>query len=411
MAVYDAEGFTSHFNQFAAKLERQRAKSKTLFFLCAAIAAALVVLLPWYAAGLAEFLNKIVADIAGEGWKEHASGSDILAVCLLMIAVSLFLVLWPIFSYRGSNKAAGLLPRKYSFKDYVYSHLLTYFGDFQFAPEGGMLARDLAKATIIPRHQLHTAEDYIKGILHDCTVKIAETEIAKVVNKQRVAVFKGLLVSIDFCDSRIKLRGTLAGDTVLIADAQKDISDIAVRYAAYRRFDLKDNRLENRFEAFTTDTGEAERLLSPALLETLLRLQETLSTPREQRQHWDDKVAYAARAIFDHVTGALRVCIERPFRKRLEAEKAYDELYGADLDLTKANPISMELQYANRHVQAEFYDDKVLITLPFRDDLFEPNSLFEPALHDEDRVLLFLLMQCVDQVTAQLKAYFESRQA
>lgn len=401
MKNYNLQDFTSYFNQFSERLERYRNNRKAVLIRYSVIAVLLVVLLPWYATGLAEALNKAAASMAGGEWKEHASTSDVIAIVLAVIAVSIFLILWPIFSYRGNNKAAGLVPRGYSFKDYVYSHLLKYFGDFQFAPEGGLLARDIGRATIIPHHHVHTAEDYIQGILHDCTVKIAETEIAKSADKERVQVFKGLMIVIDICDSRVKLRGNFEGTTVLIADAQKDINEIASRYTSYQKFHLDGPGFEEKFEAFTTNPEEANKLLSPDLIQTLLALQDHVTNLKEQQQHWDDKVVHAAQAMLDH--------IKPPSLRKSPAEKAYDEIHDTGLDLTKENSISPAPQYINRHVQAEFYGDKVLITLPFKHDLFEPNSLFEPAIHDEDRMLLFTLMQGVEQITAQLKAYFESR--
>ena len=401
MAHYNSDDFASYFNQFALALEKRRSRRKALFTGCSITAVLLVVLLPWYVSDLTEFLNQRMIMAQGDQWKEHASASDRVSVAVFIIAISIFLVLWPIFSYRGSNKAAGLVPRDYSFKDYVYSHLLNYFGDFQFAPEGGMLALDVRKATIIPSHQLHTAEDYIKGILHECTVKIAETEIANVRNKEHVAIFKGLLIIIDVCDIRVKLRGTFSGKTVLIADAQKDIGEIAAKYASYQRFHLTDTQEEETFEAFTTNAQEAQRLLSPTFIKTLLTLQTHLSHTKEQYQHWDDKIAHIAQAILDR--------IKLPFGGKSAAEKAYDELHDTDMDVTKENAISMEPQYINRHVQAEFYDDKLIITLPFKHDLFETNSLFEPAIHDEDRIFLFTLMQGIEQITEEVRTYFSSK--
>lgn len=349
---------------------------KTMFFVQSTLAFFLVALLPWYARPLTELLANVLS-----GNQDHVTSLEVASLCVLIVGVSIFLVLQPIFSYRGRNKAAGMNPRGYALKDYVYSHLIKFFGDFEFAPQGGMLAHDIQHATILPPHYVHTAEDYITGVLHGCTVKIAETELAHVEQKEHVALFKGLLILIDICDSRVQLRGTFSGRTVLIADAQKNVQEITSKYAGYEPFPLADAPLEERFEAYTTHPEEAQKVLSASFMATLLKLQDHLSHLRVQRQHLDDKLAHAVDAVLDS--------IKIPFTGKLPAEQEHDTLHDITLNVTKANAISTDSRYINQHVQAEFYDDKVLITIPFKQDLFETNSLFEPALCDEDRVLLY----------------------
>jgi len=400
MSDYVLQDFQSYFQQFTGQLERHRRKCLTIFRICTVTAMLSIILLPWYAGPLSEFLNSVVLALAGGHWKAHASPSDILSVTVFITGGSLFFMVWPIFSYRGSNKSAGMAPRDYSFKDYVYSHLLKYFGNFEFAPEGGLLAADLADATIIPPYHTYLAEDYIKGIVNESTVRIAETEMAQIRNKERVAVFKGLVVLIHISGTHVKLRGTFNGKTVLIADPQKKLPEIASKYASYQHFDLEDKKFDEEFEAYTTDPHDARKLLSRPFIESMLSLHQVLSNVRAQYEHFDDKIAYAARAILDY--------IKLPSGKSI-AEKEYDANYGIDLDISKEDAISMDARYINGDLQAEFYGDKVLVTIPCKNDLFETNSLFRPALTEEDGMILFTLMKTVQEVTGQVKTYFETR--
>ena len=57
----------------------------------------------------------------------------------------------------------------------------------------------------------------------------------------------------------------------------------------------------------------------------------------------------------------------------------------------------------------EFYDDKILITIPCKHDLFETNSLFEPAINEEDVKILYNLMQMIEGTTGIIKEYLDAR--
>lgn len=105
MKGYNLQDFTPYFSQFSARVEQYRNSRKAIFIGCSVVAMLLVVLLPWYATDLAESLNRMAVSMVGDQWKEHASTSDVISVALVIIAISIFLVLWPIFSYRGSNSS------------------------------------------------------------------------------------------------------------------------------------------------------------------------------------------------------------------------------------------------------------------------------------------------------------------
>lgn len=86
----------------------------------------------------------------------------------------------------------------------------------------------------------------------------------------------------------------------------------------------------------------------------------------------------------------------------LPSEIAYDEEYKTDLDITKSDQVSDDMASLNQHFELEFYDDKFVVTIPCKFDLFETNSIFEPALNNEDAQLVYHMMATLDQLTKHL---------
>ncbi|MEZ5690196.1 MAG: DUF3137 domain-containing protein [Rickettsiales bacterium] len=410
MENFDEHNFKKYFDEFAASLESSRNYNKKIFIVMVCMGTLLILGLPFYIDWLAAYIDIILNKLAvytavlqGVDFvkTDYTTPFFISLYSFFIIIFSITIAVRPIFKYRGKNKKAGMVARDYSLKDHVYSHLLRYFGNFEFAPDGGTFPLDIKKSTIIPPYQVYTAEDYIKGVINECTVKIAETELANIIDKKRVAIFRGLLIIIDISETNIKLRAPFSGNTVLIADKQKNIPEIIKKYAEYNNVKLPEKEIEDMYEAFSTDVAEAEKLLSADFIKSISLLHKQLSNTKEQRQHFDDKMAYIVQALLDYT--AL------PSIRKSPLDDEYNKLYKNSLDLTKENPISSEIDSINQSIQAEFYDDKLLITIPLKADLFETDSMFEKVINDEDRVLLFNIMQVISQITQHLNGYFKSR--
>jgi hypothetical protein len=159
-------------------------------------------------------------------------------------------------------------------------------------------------------------------------------------------------------------------------------------------------KFEPMLEGYTTDLAEANAVVTGELLECIDTLARQASQLKHQAEHWEDKLAYAASAIYERCREAI---ISSAVRRELPAEAAYDAAHQkARMDITKSDPISEDITSLNRQFELEYFDDKCVVTVPCCYDLFETRSIFEPALADEDGRFLYSLMQCLNAVTLHL---------
>lgn len=382
--------FQHHFRSIAIEFEyhRQRCKNYAyLGILVALILFALVLFVP-------------------DSW-----GTSILLL-LPLLPVILFCIFWPVMMYRGNNARAGLAASKltdnqyealdtlsepgllkplekkfgkhgdahrHSLKDAIYSRLTEFFGDFHFAPSGGIPLSDIRNASILPAYDHFVTEDYILGSMNEMTVKMSEARLMRVVNGKKLAVFHGVMVLIDICETSEKLRGNFSGRTVVISDSRKEQQEIVQKYGELKRYLLPTGELEQQYEAYTSDEKEAAGLITQELFTHVNALYEKLLCAQMQIEHWDAK-------------------LEKLINRLLGRTKA-----------TTPDAIVYDNTAINERVQVEFYDDKVLITVPCPYDLFEPNSIFEPALVGEDADILYEIMRVVHDLSLIVKHYLDSR--
>lgn len=372
--------FNTEFKTLCLALEHRR-KGYLIFFFAAIIAVAYAL--------YAIFQNPD----SSENTKKLGHG----AYLVLVILGSLAWALLPIFSYRGVNSTAGLKPTKFkrfSLKDDIYSKLFHLFGPIEFAPRGGVSLAEVYESVLLPQHRLYMPEDYVTGQLNEVKIDLCEAELAAVKDRKRVALFKGLLLVCDISNPNLKLRKGFSGRTIVINKARKETIIPTGKRDGMKPFALPE-KFAQTFECYTSAPAEATTVLTPALLEELMSFTTFLDGLAQQVEHWDNKLAYAANALFDSFTDKFTGA-------ELEAEKAYNESMGTNLDLTKADPISNSPSALNRNIEIEMYKDKFIVTLPCRHDLFEPNSLFEHALNNEDAQVTYKLMQMLQNVTLHL---------
>ena len=338
--------------------------------------------------------------VVASGWLDSIIVRSEAALLMLVICgLCAAGILYIFMKYRGSE--TGLIPRNYSLQDAIYSSLLKLLGNFEYAPQAAPLTRDLQFASIIPRSEIRQAEDIITGVMSDSLVKIVETRIDRE-EGERKRLFQGLLVVIDICESKVKLRRNFAGRTVLVADTQK--ADVKSRLDGLaglghmKRVDLPTAALEDSLELFSEAPREAEALLTEAFLQPLVALNTKLQGLREQHQHGDDKLARRFEAMSTRISQTLLPLSEM---EKIEGAKE-NEAKWLDKDIT----LSQGGEAINGSLQLELIADKCIISLPCPFDLFETNSLFEEALDLEDLDLLYDVVATIGGVCAALDAYF-----
>jgi hypothetical protein len=285
-------------------------------------------------------------------------------------------------------------------KDIIFTELLKFFGDFKFKSKNKISLNDVLPSGIIPDSDNYSGEDLISGIIHESKIEICEAKLTNLVAGEPVDFFTGLLVVIDICNPDIKLRGGLAGHSVLIADQHKYEDILQGRFSKLNRIKLADANLEGEFEFFSDNENEAKRILPVEILEEVKELSNYINNAKGQQEHIENKLMYGVEQVVFSLSNTLKSCLSRLTGR--EKEDLYIRDFNQVYDPTKHNIISNEVNSINNCLQISAYKDKLVITLPYRHDLFEPNSLFSKPIIEEDKQILFRIMNLVDKITSNL---------
>jgi|GEM_PF-6369631 len=409
MITWDA--FNKEFSTLLSSLEVRRKRYLKFLYIRTAIAIAVVFVSFAYPTeilgGILDLFDALGRQTGLFHMKETVEmeavvgKSAIFSLILLAFICSGFLILMPVYNYRGTNRSAALQTfrfHRFSLKDEAYSKLLKLFGSFEFAPRGGISLVETRNSTLFPEHQLYLPEDFVVGRLNDITVKFCEANIARVEDRERISIFKGLLIVCDISEIKVKLRGNFSGRTALIYDPKKEVGKVADKYHSMERLSLPE-KFEPVLEGYTTDVAEAQSIITNELLECLDAFATQTQQLTQQIGHWDDRLAYAVAETYNYIKDKLLSVVGKPM---LPSEIAYDEEYKTNLDITKSDQVSDDMASLNQHFELEFYDDKFVVTIPCKFDLFETNSIFEPALNNEDARLVYHMMATLDQLTKHL---------
>lgn len=408
---YHLEAFEKHFQQVASGLEKRRQRYKLQFIIMLAASMALLIAGTIYnestLLGLLDELHMFGIIEA----KNSVTLGEQFAFFFFTTLIAIVLPLHTIYSYRGAKLPTGYVPQNYALKDHAFSQLIRYFGDFAFAPKGGDIGAKISEHTIIPEHKSLLMEDNMKGIINDYTAFVTEARLLNTYDHQRVAIFQGLMLLIDISEVRVKLSRDFSGRTVLIADERKNIGSIEKNYSGLENVALQTPEHEKQFELYADNKEEALALVTPQIIGQLVTLHRLVSQATQQVEHIDTKIKYAFEAIIDKTLGKLRgnTLSKMPLinQEKLPAVAAYDKAHEADLDTGKADPIAMHRQAINQSIQLECYKDKMLITIPCQHDLFETNSIFEPAINKEDGMILFEIMRTIHMLTSNIQSYMQ----
>lgn len=405
------DAFNKEFESLLASLELRRKRYLKLFCLNTAIAAALVYVSFAYPAEILVFIIDFFEVI---GQKTHLfkmketldaasqiKESDVYALIFTAVMAAGFLILTPIYRYRGTNRSAALQTFRYhrfSLKDEAYSKLFKLLGGFEFAPRGEISFLETRESTLFPEHKLFLSEDLVVGRLNDITVKFCEANVIKVHEKERFSVFRGLLIVCDISELKVKLRSNFRGRTVLVYDPKKNVAEYTAKNPTMQRLPLP-YKFERTLEGYTTDAEEASRIITTELLDCLDKLAAYTESLIDQVTHWDDRLAHASHEVYDYIKETLTSLVGKA---RLPVEVAYDKEYKTGLDITKSDPLANDPTSSHKHFELEFYDDKFIVTIPCKFDLFETNSIFEPSLNYEDAELVYLIVQTLEKITQHL---------
>jgi hypothetical protein len=412
---------SNHVNPYVDSLERSRKRYLKKFKLYSLLALIVIVILPFFEPYLTQLLDEMAKNLHNlTGNNVYESQAYLVSKLLYIYAVvlSLFLAVRPVFNYRRHTKkikvgAFSYIPAgTFSFKEVIFNHLLKYFGKFTFQHAHGSANLDPKSSLILPEYDQCLYEDSIEGVFNNSKIEMSETKLIKYHNGKNVAVFNGMIIMIDVCNPSLVLRGPFKGKTIIIQDENKDSGYINKKFGGYERVNLPNKILEARFEALTTNKEEAKSILSEGLLNSILQLASIIRTSTKQVTHIDDKIMFFFTEKVKLMGSILLQIIWIPFgiisaiRGGTFSMGWYIEPFSASkhTDIYKETLIDniSSVQSINNDVTCSFYDDKVLLTVPYEHDLFEPNSIFEPTLVEEDLHLLFNVMDIVRKITDQI---------
>lgn len=288
------------------------------------------------------------------------------------------------------------MQQQVSLKGEIFGQLLRYFGDFNLYEDRQLSLKAFHHAPGLPAFDEFASEDYIRGAMRGVSVEISEAKLLAGPPRQRVPVFSGLMIVIDFNDPNLVLRGTFAGKTVVVAD---HFSNYELGRALHKHFQpvaLAQNGIAQRFQAASTDPAEAARLLSPELLASLLRLSDAVRNARNQERPIDDRLAYALSGIAQGLADMIAV-IAKGMMNWFKTGRFTNVATRRGLRMPEAGATPQVKAFAES-MHCSFYDDKVLIMIPYRHNLFEPDSIFRPPLSEDDIHLTYDLMTMVEAI-------------
>ncbi len=388
---YSMEGFAEHARTILHRFEQRRVEFLGKLKFRGIIACILLFTFPLWYSLLARW------DYLGEGFSSVGLFIvHVLAAIVIIIGIVAFAVR-PLFRYRYDTLklgatvpgGSGVVQQAIDMKSQLFTQLLSYFGDFNMFSDRKLSLKSFRAAPNMPDFDDCTSEDYTRGQVGGVTVEMSEVELLAQRNSHVQNVFRGIFIILDINDPNVVLRGKFAGKTVAIFGRKSGSDFITSKYDGYKRVTL-DSSVTQFVEAYTTDTPEAERLLTADIVRHIIKLSQAIGAAKNQKRSVDDKVAYALDRIAGGACDVMAVAAStlihwfktgsfKTLSQRHKPEKA---------EHTKADDAGAY----NAYVQCAFYEDKFLLSIPCEQNLFEPDSVFYPPLTEEDIKLVYEMM-------------------
>ena len=323
-------------------------------------------------------------------------------ICIGMPLISFWITFNIILKYKKGSVFAK------NIKDNIFNTLINFFGDFEFSSKKGVSLYQMQESQIIPENLNYKSEDRITGKYNEVKIDMSESVFLERYNNSSVTVFKGLVILLDISSSDLILRGDFRGNTLIIQDDKKDLNYIKTKFSEYTTVSFPTPEIDKSFEILTNNTEEAKTIIDENLLKRIIKLSDLINATSDQRGHVDDKIRLLLNRFVHFLGGILGGIILAPFNiiNIIKGNSLYPTLEGDSFNYEKhykffkehKNKSASQLQAFNDDIQCSFYKDKVLITVPHKKNLFEPNSIFEPALIEEDVKILYDIMSLVKNI-------------
>lgn len=391
-AHFTAEAFSAHAVRITREFEDRRMLYLRKLKFRAVLACVLLFTFPFWYSLLTRW------DYLGNGLSTLGTLIvHVLAAVILIIGIVVF-ALHPLFRYRydtlriGASVpgATGVVNQPLSLKAQIFTQLLAYFGNFTMYENRQLSLRSFRDAPNLPEFDGYRSTDYVKGQFNGVTVEMSELELHVQRESAQVPVFNGLAIVLDINDSNLVLRGKFDGKTVFLQKKDNNNDFVTDKYDGYKRISLAETSFAQHIEAYSTFQEEGVRLLSASLLRAFLKMGDTIAHSKNQTRPVDDKIAFAIERIaggLGDVLAAMASALLSWFktgRFRVESMRhSYSQSETA---------ISKDSRAFGNLAQCAFFNDKILISIPYGKNLFEPASVFHKPLSEEDIRVVYEIM-------------------
>ncbi len=392
--AFDTESYKEHAKTIAKRFEERRGVFLKAFKKRLLIAVVLLLSMPFWFTYLSEWNSTQANVISGI----YATLLNTLAVLLIVLFIISFAVL-PLFRYRSYKVQYGaripgmdgFASQTVSLKSEIFNALLSYFGTFELHNDRKLSLKKFHAAPSMPDFDEFVSEDYIEGRMHNMHVEITEARLLTRSHSSYIETFAGLMVIIE-TDDVDALHGQFSGKTVVIVDRSTQMDYVASKYSDYKRVPIADSAYGQRFEAFTTQADEADKINSSEMLRAILKLSDAVKNVKRQELSLDDRVAYMLGRITHGLSDMLAFL---GARLAVWLQTGSFRVVSTRHALALPDVIREDAKALNQCVHATFFDNKVLITIPYGHNLFEPDSLFRSPLIEQDIDMVYQLMTSI----------------
>lgn len=150
-------------------------------------------------------------------------------------------------------------------------HVAREFGNFEYSQKGGIKIERMKPSGLIPVHDRYGHEDHFTGVHDGVGIEFCEAKLAiqrgSGKNRQYRLLFQGLFVILE-------MNRPFSSHTILRRDG-KGFGWFS-KFKNLERVRLEDPEFERQFEVYGNDQVEARVLLTPALMERLKGLEQSV---------------------------------------------------------------------------------------------------------------------------------------
>jgi hypothetical protein len=155
---------------------------------------------------------------------------------------------------------------KADYKKTILPKILKFFKTLSYNVNGKIDTDLLRDSDILPPHTSYNSEDMVHGEYNGSRVALTEVRLFDAHNKKKSTNnFKGLFILIE-------TEHDFKGKTIIRKDMGIRKKWTTGKIAEKQEIPLIEERFSKRFKVYTTDIDEANRIVSPTLLETFMNL-------------------------------------------------------------------------------------------------------------------------------------------